>query len=66
MAPGVMSCLPFLQIVLFCLILLYKIVKDLLQPVRIGLEGGHHVFDRPLHEDAIDHAEALSISRERL
>ena len=56
--------LPLLEFVLLSVVLLDEIIQDLLQSFRIGLDGGDHILDRPLHKDAVDQAEALSIPRE--
>lgn len=58
--------LPFFQVVLLGLVLFDQIVEDLLQPLGVGLEGGLHILDGPLYQDAVDHAEALAVARERL
>ena len=58
--------LPLLQIVLLGLVLLDQIFEDLLQPVGVGLERGLHILDGALYQDAVDHAEAFAIVRERL
>lgn len=57
--------LPLVQLVLLGLVLLDQVVKDLLQPVRICPQGGDDILDGPLHQNAIDHAEALAITRQR-
>jgi len=58
--------LPLLQIVLLGLVLLDQVIQHLLQPLCVGLEGGHDILDSSLHQDAIDHAETLALARKRL
>ena len=55
--------LPLLKLVLFRLVLLDEIIQDLFQAFCICLECGDHILDSPLHQDAIDQAEALAILR---
>jgi len=55
--------LPLLKLVLLDLVLFHKIIQDLLQPFRVGSKGGNDILDSPLNEDAINHAEALAITR---
>ena len=58
--------LPFLHIILHGLVLLQQIVQNLPQPFRVYLECRHDLLDRPLDENAVDHAEALAILWEGL
>lgn len=55
--------LPLLELFLLRLVLLDKIVQNLFQAVCICLECGDYILDSPLHQDAIDHAEALAVLR---
>jgi hypothetical protein len=60
------SYLPIFKLVLLELVLLNQIIQNLLQPLGVGSEGGDHLLDRPLYQDAVDHPEALAISGKRL
>lgn len=53
--------LPLLHLILLRLILLDQFLERLLQSIRIRLQNGHDFLDRPLGEDAVDHAEAFAI-----
>lgn len=55
--------LPLLKLILLDLVLLDKVIQDLLQPFRIRLKSGNDILDSPLHQNAIDHAEAFSVPR---
>lgn len=58
--------LPSVKLILFGLVLFYQVIQDLLQPFGRRPESGDDILDGPLREDAIDHAEALAVTRERL
>ena len=62
----VFAYLPLLQVVLLGLVLLDQVVEHLLQPLCIRLEGGDDILDGALHQDTVDHAEALAVAGQRL
>lgn len=64
--PGIAfrTYLPLLQFVLLCLVLLDEIVEHLLQTLGIRRKGGYHILNGSLHQDPVNHAEALAIFRE--
>lgn len=62
---GCVTCLPLLHLGLLVLILLDQVFKDLLQAIRIRLQGRQDIAHRPFSKNAIDHAEAFTIARER-
>ena len=58
--------LPLLHLVLLVAVLLEQLVEHLAQAVGVGLQRRHHVLHRALHQHAVDHPEALALSRQRL
>ena len=58
--------LPFVKLILLGLVLLHKVIEDLLQPFGRRPESGDDILDGPLRKDAINHAEALAVTRKRL
>jgi hypothetical protein len=57
--------LPFVKLILFGLVLLYKVIQDLLQPFGGGPKSGDDILHGSLREDAINHAKALAVTRKR-
>jgi hypothetical protein len=55
--------LPFVKLVLLGFVLLDEVVQDLLQPLGVRPESGDDILDGPLRQDAINHAEALAVTR---
>ncbi len=51
---------PLLQLVLFRLVLLDKVIEHLLQAIRIGFQGRNDILDSSFHQNAIYQAEALA------
>lgn len=64
--PRLKTHLPLVHFILLRLVLLQQVVQDLLQAFRIRLERRHNLLDCPLHQNAIDHAEALPLAGEGL
>ncbi len=58
--------LPLLELILLGLVLLDQVIQDLLQPFGVGPQGGYDILDSPLHQDAINHAEALAVAGKRV
>lgn len=52
--------LPLVQLVLFRLVLLHKIIKNFAESFLIRLQCWDDVLDGSLHKNAIDQAKALS------
>lgn len=63
---GLPAHLPLLKIILLRLVLLDEVIEDLSEAFLVGLEGWHYILDGPLDKHAVDEAETLSVSGERL
>lgn len=60
-----MLLLPSIQLALLALILLDKLLEHLLQSIRVDLQRRQYILNRPLHQHAVDQAEAFSLFWER-
>lgn len=58
--------LPLLHILLFAVVLLHQVLQDLLEAIRVCLQGRDHILHRPLNQNSIYHPEAFSVAGERL
>lgn len=66
MSIKIATYLPLLHLILLALILNNKLIKHLLQSLRIRLQSRNNLLHRPLHKNPIDHAKAFSIFGKRL
>ena len=58
--------LPLFQLVLLGFVLLDEVIEHLAQPLGVGLQRWDNILDCPLHQDAVDQAEALAAPRKWL